>query len=201
MRNSIKKFFNVGWLVERCRFNIRERVFAERWMFEHKRTDLLRLLFERTPINLLLPYHPRIILTARDRFVAATVIQWLGSNVGFSFLQECLEKFGYKVVRTEDYRKVENYYQPFREDRDASAWHNLSVVTIETYDRKPFLKIAPHFVKTISKRKHLIRNKSEQNCYEKICIRCGWEPKHDPFDRESGPQCFANYQHLSKNGK
>jgi hypothetical protein len=37
-------------------------------------------------------------LTQRDATVAATVIQWLGSNVGWSFLNECVERCGYKIV-------------------------------------------------------------------------------------------------------
>jgi hypothetical protein len=38
--------------------------------------------------------------TARDAQVAATVIQWLGSQVGFFFLEEVLQKVGYKIVAT-----------------------------------------------------------------------------------------------------
>jgi hypothetical protein len=32
---------------------------------------------------------------------AATLIQWLGSNVGYSFLEEALERAGLKIVRKE----------------------------------------------------------------------------------------------------
>jgi hypothetical protein len=35
----------------------------------------------------------------RDRVVAATVIQWLGSNVGFAFVVDCLRRCGYIVRR------------------------------------------------------------------------------------------------------
>lgn len=38
----------------------------------------------------------------RDREVAATVIQWLGSLVGFSFLQTVLEKVGYEIRKKEE---------------------------------------------------------------------------------------------------
>jgi hypothetical protein len=37
----------------------------------------------------------------RDRVVAATVVQWLGTNVGFAFLETCLRKCGYTVRRIE----------------------------------------------------------------------------------------------------
>lgn len=30
--------------------------------------------------------------------MAATVVQWLGSNIGMSFLEESLERCGYKIV-------------------------------------------------------------------------------------------------------
>lgn len=33
----------------------------------------------------------------RDKVVAATIIQWLGSNVGMEFLASALKKSGYKV--------------------------------------------------------------------------------------------------------
>lgn len=35
----------------------------------------------------------------RDRIVAATLVQWLGSNVGFSFIEESLRLCGYEIVR------------------------------------------------------------------------------------------------------
>jgi len=34
----------------------------------------------------------------RDNIIAATIVQWLGSPVGFSFLSEALEKCGYGLV-------------------------------------------------------------------------------------------------------
>lgn len=37
-------------------------------------------------------------VTDSERMVAATVIQWLGSNCGRSFYEEALRKCGYKVV-------------------------------------------------------------------------------------------------------
>lgn len=36
-------------------------------------------------------------LTRREYQIIATVIQWLGSNVGFAFLQECLRQAGYRI--------------------------------------------------------------------------------------------------------
>lgn len=39
-------------------------------------------------------------VTQRDATVAATVLQWLGSNVGFCFLQDAFRKAGYDVRYT-----------------------------------------------------------------------------------------------------
>ncbi|MFZ2763589.1 MAG: hypothetical protein WAX80_00915 [Minisyncoccia bacterium] len=42
--------------------------------------------------------------TQRDARVSATVVQWLGTNCGFSFLVSCLKEAGYKVVEKETER-------------------------------------------------------------------------------------------------
>jgi hypothetical protein len=42
---------------------------------------------------------------ARDRVVAATIVQWLGTNVGSSFLYETLRKCGYKLVKDEGVKR------------------------------------------------------------------------------------------------
>ena len=39
-------------------------------------------------------------ITQDEATVAATVIQWLGSNVGMSFLEDALKRCGYKIVKT-----------------------------------------------------------------------------------------------------
>lgn len=60
--------------------NPREFAFARKWEEEH---DLKAC---RTILDHLVP-----CVTERDRQVAATVIQWLGSNVGMSFLEEVIK--------------------------------------------------------------------------------------------------------------
>ena len=37
-------------------------------------------------------------ITQRDALVAATVVQWIGTNVGRSFLTEAFRDVGYEVV-------------------------------------------------------------------------------------------------------
>ncbi len=41
------------------------------------------------------------IIQPKERWVVATVIQWLGTNCGQSFLHEAFKKAGFKIVRIE----------------------------------------------------------------------------------------------------
>jgi hypothetical protein len=90
------KIEHVGYLSQRCYWSSGdlERAFAFRWIEKHK-------LFPNTLDDILCPpgydcdeFQP---MTQRDARVAATVIQWLGTNVGFSFMIETLRQAGYKV--------------------------------------------------------------------------------------------------------
>ena len=39
------------------------------------------------------------VINERDRFIVATVIQWLGTNVGMSFLESALNKCGHRIEK------------------------------------------------------------------------------------------------------
>jgi len=78
--------------------NPREVAFAEEWYLQNdRRTGALN-----GTLAWLLGIGGKPIqkITQHDASVAATVIQWLGSNVGFSFLEEALGRRGYKIVRS-----------------------------------------------------------------------------------------------------
>ena len=83
--------------------NPREIAFVEQWDREHEDSDLLSLLFsiEDTTWNFSRRWLELGPPTTRDRIAVVTAIQWLGSNVGFCFLQEALKACGYKVVKNE----------------------------------------------------------------------------------------------------
>lgn len=90
----------------------RERLFMEQWQHENDVTEKLATNFGFGILQDLLIAKGRvgtferravIRITPTHRFVVATVIQWLGSNVGFSFLQNCLEKCGYDLVKRKDH--------------------------------------------------------------------------------------------------
>lgn len=77
--------------VNQFRDTIREKAFAAKWEHENPMPGQ----FGHQPfLNALVPD-----CTQRDAQVAATVIQWLGSEVGFNFLQEALEVAGYQITQ------------------------------------------------------------------------------------------------------
>ena len=94
---------NMGWRHERIPYNPREMAFAKEWERENKKP---RSLGE--PILTALHRGPRESLlsegtllcepTNRERCIVATIIQWLGSNVGFAWLERTLNDCGYSIV-------------------------------------------------------------------------------------------------------
>ena len=62
--------------------NPREQAFARHWTEENDRP-----LRPTALVDILLPE-----ATDRDRAVAATIIQWLGTNVGMAFLEDVIRK-------------------------------------------------------------------------------------------------------------
>lgn len=87
----------------------REKVFADEWEKENIARPGLNygmgilqdlMVIDKSPS--LPPYRKLKVpfwITKRDAAITATVIQWLGSNVGFSFLTVCLRKCGYEIRR------------------------------------------------------------------------------------------------------
>lgn len=76
--------FNKGLRQYRFMENPIEKIFAEEW-------DRLNSIGHHSTLDYLLakePNHPKGEVTDRDREVAATVIQWLGSPVGQNFLKD-----------------------------------------------------------------------------------------------------------------
>lgn len=107
----------VGWHDRESYIN-REQVFAEEW----EKDNPIRWEGSSRTLHCLFFVHdrraPRRMIegpdstngrwafggppTYRDRVVAATVIQWLGSNVGFAFVETALRKCGYRVSRIDE---------------------------------------------------------------------------------------------------
>ena len=87
----------------------REKVFAEEWKDEAPQiVDGILTPPHRkgNPFELHKWGNPATKITRRDRAVIATLMQWLGSNVGYSFLVTALKKCGYEVIERESLQKM-----------------------------------------------------------------------------------------------
>ena len=98
---------NLGWKTNRLKFdpNDIENAFSKHWKHENKKMrgmnygcGILQDLFFEQSNSLRTPACFLKIIN-RDRLVAATVIQWLGTNVGFCWLREVLKKAGYEIKK------------------------------------------------------------------------------------------------------
>lgn len=89
-----------------CHSSDRERAFADRWRHENKKSAhvLTHLLNPRIVKNSLgwdvqvIDHYP----TQEEATLAATVIQWLGTHVGFDFVRLALKDCGYRLVNERD---------------------------------------------------------------------------------------------------
>lgn len=119
-RKSPKKLRHVSYEVHRCRTGLVERIFAETWMRWNNRFDPI--------LDCLMPRG--LILSEREARIVATVIQWLGTNVGTGFLHECLNRAGESIVQNPN--RPDNSYYSGHEDGlyknvKPSAWFNLAI--------------------------------------------------------------------------
>lgn len=92
-----EKIVHRGVRHERVKTSIAEAVYAAMWEKTNEGRPginsgcgTLRLILNRNEkANGLTPWVDPDSITQRDAQVAATVIQWLGTNVGRNFLEEC----------------------------------------------------------------------------------------------------------------
>jgi hypothetical protein len=111
---KINNFLNRGLKYERTKSNIREKTFADLWEEENQckthvnygmgiAQDLMVMPKKMQPKISLSFYGQDVFvkykLTKRERIILATVIQWLGSNIGFCFLETALKNCGYRIVK------------------------------------------------------------------------------------------------------
>jgi hypothetical protein len=106
---------NRGDFHERTKYNPLEKAFADHWEVQNNtRTSsyhgvgLLQALFHSAGHE----HH----VTASERFVVATVVQWLGTNVGFGFLMSVLRKSNMRIVDVDTGKPIDlaNVHSPYK---------------------------------------------------------------------------------------
>lgn len=107
-----------GHSYHRTQWNSLEKAFADAWEHENRTNggNLLEALISRHREPDQLFAHQ---VTRPERYVAATAIQWLGSNIGFCFLLTCLAKCGYNIVGGQPNR--DHYWPRFEDDEMLEA--------------------------------------------------------------------------------
>lgn len=98
----------MGEPVPGCEYVNPEKVFAELWEERcRERPGINYGLGLVQDLMVVYPPHERrapkmaFWLTPRERVIVATVVQWLGTNVGFGFLHEVLGRCGLAIVETD----------------------------------------------------------------------------------------------------
>lgn len=85
-----------------CHSQRREQAFAQRWKDENDVRQRRHLLYELMLVGPFDPMRDRRVpgleLTQDCATAVASVVQWLGSNVGFSFVEESLRDAGYRIT-------------------------------------------------------------------------------------------------------
>jgi hypothetical protein len=96
---------NVGFYKISTALSEKQRAFAEQWQEENAPISginnghgILQDLFIRRKTEQGHQFYEVVEeINNRDRMIVATVIQWLGSNIGMGFLMSALAKFGAKI--------------------------------------------------------------------------------------------------------
>lgn len=104
----MKTPINRGWRYRRIEYNPREKAFADEWEktnepkhgIDYGYGTLQDLFFTGTPFCVF-GDRPRCtkVISLRERMIVATVIQWLGSNIGWCWLTTTLRACGYRLER------------------------------------------------------------------------------------------------------
>ena len=108
--HSPKVLEHRGLDFKRRAYNHREEAFAAYWEEENQRRRWLNfgfgilqdLMIKRAPVfSIFARVTWRLVINNRDAAICATVVQWLGTNVGMAFLETALKRCGYRLVRDE----------------------------------------------------------------------------------------------------
>lgn len=91
------------------RTNDAERIYADRWVKENERRAAINSGFTALE-HILLPDGQRVPdrVSQRDAVVAASVIQWLGTNCGHCFVMQCEKEIEEARVRHSRWKGIEH---------------------------------------------------------------------------------------------
>lgn len=124
--NKIKKLgkYDKGAYYSRTKFDDesgkREKAFSMAWRKTNKSISFLNHGYGT--LQCLFTHHEKwfvrhdLIIKKRDRYIVATAIQWIGTNVGFCWLQEVLESLGYKLVKIKKAEREKRNVQTEKKD-------------------------------------------------------------------------------------
>lgn len=97
---------HVGISVDRIHHCEREKAFHDQWKKKNEAIrginfgeGILQDLFINANVQSMNIRKWELEITKRERMIVATVIQWLGSNIGMEFLSSTLKKCGYEIVK------------------------------------------------------------------------------------------------------
>lgn len=93
---------NLGYFYDRLKDNPREKAFHDQWLYENEGTqnsNLLNTIFTKPSVDRFSRSENIVNITNNDRRMVATIIQWLGSNVGMGFLRSTLQRCGYDIIQ------------------------------------------------------------------------------------------------------
>ncbi len=98
---------NKGRFIDRLKHNPREKAFYDEWLKINEPNSginngngILQDLFidvDHTTITKNRTVHE--VITNHERYIVATVIQWLGSNIGMCFLGDSLKRVGLQITK------------------------------------------------------------------------------------------------------
>jgi hypothetical protein len=90
----------MGSPVPGCEYRNSEKAFAEAWEKEQQRSYGMPLVQALMVVHRPGEVSGRVAfwLTPRERVIVASIVQWLGTNVGFAFLREALRRCGYRIT-------------------------------------------------------------------------------------------------------
>lgn len=143
-----------GFKYERTFFDWREKIIADAWEKENAREGLLNTLLG----------HVGEQASQRDEKVAAEIIQWLGSSVGWGFLTSILRELGYKVVKEIDTENSAKMAEIFTQDNRQLQARAKKLITVQYWCHNN----SKRFERYKKRMKALLEKKFEEEIRKKV---------------------------------